>query len=109
MKMFRRVTIGMVLAGVAAPSLAASNDREDLALCKSDLKKIYGEDTRMKLKSLRKKSGGTQMRIQSFVDGESYIANCFVNRDGETNLQDSKGVALEAAQYDPAGKVTSTQ
>lgn len=106
MKMFRRVTIGMVLAGVAGPSLAAGADREDLALCKSELKKIYGEDTRLKLKSIKKQSSGNKMRIQSIVEGGSYMATCWVDKEGDINVLDKEGVALEAPKYDAEDKVS---
>jgi hypothetical protein len=106
MKMFRRITIGMVLAGVAGPSIAAGADREDLALCKSELKKIYGEDTRLKLKSIKKQSSGNKMRIQSIVDGGSYMATCWVDKEGDINVLDKEGVALEAPEYDTEGKVS---
>ncbi|MFK8047589.1 MAG: hypothetical protein AB8B81_04050 [Halioglobus sp.] len=106
MKMFRRVTIGMVLAGVAAPSMAASNNSQHLALCKSELKRVYGEDTRLKLKSIKKKRGGNQMRIQSVVDGLSSMSTCWVDREGGINLLDREGVAIEVPAYDQAEKVT---
>ena len=98
MKMFRRVTIGMVLAGVAGPSMAAGADREDLSLCKSELKKIYGEDTRLKLKSIKKQSSGNRMRIQSIVESGSYMATCWVDKEGDINVLDKEGVALKAPE-----------
>ena len=103
MKMFRRITIGMVLAGVAGPSMAAG---ADLALCKSELKNIYGEDTRLKLKSIKKQSSGNKMRIQSIVEGGSYMATCWVDKEGDINVLDKEGVALEAPEYDAEGKVS---
>ncbi|MFT4824241.1 MAG: hypothetical protein ACJAUG_002221 [Halioglobus sp.] len=107
MKMFRRVTIGMVLAGVAAPSMAASStDNDHLALCKSELKRIYGEDTRLKLKSIKKQRGGNQMRIQSVVDGLSAMSTCWIDREGGINLLDHEGVAIEVPAYDDTEKVT---
>lgn len=48
MRIFKRVTIGMVLAGVAAPALASTIDRQGLTHCKSELKRVYGEDSRTK-------------------------------------------------------------
>lgn len=106
MKMFRRITIGMVLAGVAGPALAVSNDRDHLALCKSELKKVYGEDTRLKLKSIKKQRGGNKMRIQSIVDGASYMATCTVDREGGITVLDKDGLALEAPAYDADRKVS---
>ena len=106
MKMFRRVTIGMVLAGVAAPSLAASSNNDHLSLCKSELKRVYGEDTRLKLKSIKKKRGGNQMRIQSVVDGVSSMSTCWVDREGGINLLDREGVAIEVPAHDATEKVS---
>jgi hypothetical protein len=48
MRIFKRVTIGMVLAGVAAPALASTIDRQGLTHCKSELKRVYGENSRTK-------------------------------------------------------------
>ena len=107
MKMFRRVTIGMVLAGVAAPSLAANVDRENLAQCKSELKRVYGEDSRMKLKSIKRSRQGNQMRIQTSIgDGQLHVATCWVDREGMVNLVDKNGVALTEPEYDEADKVS---
>ena len=107
MKMFRRVTIGMVLAGVAAPSMAASStDNEHLSLCKSELKRVYGEDTRLKLKSIKKKRGGNQMRIQSVVDGLSSMSTCWIDREGGINLLDREGVAIDVPAFDGQEKVS---
>lgn len=110
MKMFRRITIGMVLAGVASPSFAGSVDREDLAQCKAALKKVYGEESRMKLKSLKRQRGGDHMRIQAITNsGEDYINNCWVDDEGGVNLEDSQGMALVAPEYDVTDKVTINQ
>ena len=109
MKMFRRITIGMVLAGVAAPGLAASVDREDLAQCKSQLKRVYGEETRMKLKSIKRSRNGNQMRIQTIVPGaKSEMVTCWVDQDGVANMQDHDGVALVFPEFDSADKVTQS-
>ena len=107
MKMFRRITIGMVLAGVAAPGLAASADREDLAQCKSELKRVYGEDTRLKLKSIRRTRTGNQMRIQTIIpDAGSEMVTCWVDQDGVANMQDHDGIALIVPEFDSMDKVT---
>jgi len=100
MKMFRRVTIGMVLAGVAAPSMAANANSQHLAQCKSELKRVYGEDTRSKLKSLKRKRSGNHMQIQSVVDGVRSLSTCWVDREGDINLLDREGVAIDV----PAGR-----
>ena len=107
MKMFRRVTIGMVLAGVALPSMAGSMDREHLAQCKSELKKVYGDDARLKLKSIKRSRGGNQMRIQAVgSEGGSEMTTCWIDSAGVTNLQDHDGLALTAPDYDTSDKVT---
>jgi hypothetical protein len=110
MKMFRRITIGMVLAGVALPSMAGSMDREHLAQCKSELKKVYGDDTRLKLKSIKRSRAGNQMRIQAVgSEGGSEMTTCWVDSEGMTNLQDRDGLALTAPDYDASDKVTQHQ
>lgn len=108
MKMFKRVTIGMVLAGVAVPSLAGSLDREHLAQCKSELKRVYGEDSRMKLKSIKRSRAGNQMRIQAVVpDGGSHMATCWVDSEGMTNMLDQEGVALVIPEFDSEDKLSA--
>ena len=106
MKMFRRITIGMVLAGVAGPGLAATANQDDLAQCKSELKRVYGEDTRLKLKSIKKKRDGNQMRIQAIGGGASHMATCWVDREGVTNMIDKDGVALIAPEFEGGNQVT---
>ena len=105
MKMFRRVTIGMVLAGVALPSMAGSQDNEHLTQCKAELKKVYGEDTRLKLKSIKRSRAGNQMRIKAIgSEGDSELTTCWVDSAGVVNLQDHDGLALTSP-----GDVTSDQ
>ena len=110
MKMFRRVTIGMVLAGVAGPALAASQDQQHLAQCKSELKRVYGEDSRVKLKSIKRSRNGNQMRIQAVIpDGENQMATCWIDGEGVANLQDQSGVALTVPAFDSADKVSQAE
>ena len=107
MKIFRRVTIGMVLAGVALPSMAGSADREHLAQCKSELRKVYGEDTRMKLKSIKRSRNGNQMQILAVGgDGGSEMTTCWVDGDGFANMRDHEGVALSVPAYDVGDKLS---
>ncbi|MEH6583425.1 MAG: hypothetical protein V7754_15920 [Halioglobus sp.] len=107
MKMFRRVTIGMVLAGVAGPAMATTVDRDHLAQCKSALKSVYGDESRMKLKSIRRSRKGDQMRIQAIEQGgESHITTCWVDRDGEANVLDQDGVALVEPVPDTQNRVS---
>jgi hypothetical protein len=107
MKMFKRVTIGMVLAGVAIPAMATAPDSAHLAQCKSDLKRVYGEDTRLKLKSIKRSRNGNQMRIKAIVpDSGSHMTTCWVDHDGVTNMQDKNGVALVAPSFDSGDKVS---
>jgi hypothetical protein len=99
----------MVLAGVAAPGLAATVDRENLAQCKSQLKRVYGEETRMKLKSIKRSRNGNQMRIQTIVPGaKSEMITCWVDHDGVANMQDHDGVALVFPEFDSADKVSQS-
>ncbi|MEH6590197.1 MAG: hypothetical protein V7746_08080 [Halioglobus sp.] len=98
MRIFRRITIGMVLAGVAAPAMAGSVDRENLALCKNGLKNIYGEDSRLKLKSIKQHRKGKQMKIQAIsTDGEKQMTTCWVDGEGATRIIDANGAPLETS------------
>jgi hypothetical protein len=98
MRSFRRITIGMVLAGVAGPAMSATVDRENLALCKNGLKQIYGEDSRLKLKSIKQHRKGKQMRIQAVsADGEKQMTTCWVDDQGALRITDKNGAPLEAS------------
>jgi hypothetical protein len=110
MKMFRRVTIGMVLAGVALPSMAGSSDNENLTQCKAELRKIYGEDARLKLKSIKRSRSGNQMRIQAVgTQGGSEMTTCWIDGEGVANMRDQDGMALTAPEYDASDKLTQNQ
>jgi len=99
----------MVLAGVAAPSFASDINREHLSQCKSELKKVYGEESRLKLKSIQRKrnSQGDHLRIQAVADGESYMTTCWVDREGRAHVMDKTGVALnQAVEYEGGDQVS---
>jgi hypothetical protein len=98
MRIFRRITIGMVLAGVAGPAMAGAVDRENLAQCKNSLKHIYGEDSRLKLKSIKRHRDGKQMLIQAISgDGEKQMTTCWVDDEGTTRMIDKNGTPLEVS------------
>ena len=89
--------------------MAVSADREDLAQCKSELKRVYGEDSRLKLKSMKRSRHGNQMRIQAIIpDAGSEMVTCWVDRDGVANMLDHEGVALVAPEFDSMDKVSQS-
>jgi len=97
----------MVLASIALPSVAGTHDRENLAQCKSELRKVYGDNTTMKLKSIRRSRAGAQMRIKTIPAGdESRLVTCWIDSEGAANMVDKEGVALVAPAYDTADKVS---
>ena len=97
MKKLIATTLGVCLAAAAASSLAGQADRENLAQCKTDVKAHYGDDTRMRLRSIKRSSGETHMRMMvKPAGGENTLVVCSVGRDGVSSLADSEGVALIA-------------
>jgi len=101
MKTFTSFAVSMVLASAALPSVAGTHDRENLAQCKSELRKVFGDNTTMKLKSIKRSRAGNQMRIKTLpAGGQSQMVTCWVDNDGLTNVVDKEGVALVSPLYD---------
>ena len=107
MKTLTAITMGLILAGTALPSLAGTKDNENLAQCKAELKKVYGEDTRLKLKSIKRSRSGNQMRINAIpAEGDSQLVTCWVDRDGQINMMGKDGVAIIAPGADMGNQVS---
>lgn len=107
MKTFTSFAISMVLASAAVPTMAGTNDRENLAQCKSELKKVFGDDARMNLKSMKRSRGDVHMRILARpAGGDSQMVTCWVDGSGLTNVVDKQGVALAAPVLDTGEKVS---
>ena len=107
MKTFTSFAVSMVLASAALPTMAGTNDRESLAQCKSELRKVFGEDARMKLKSIKRRSGDVHMGILAKPsEGESQLVTCWVDNTGLTNMVDREGVAITAPMLDNGDKVS---
>lgn len=101
MRTFTSFAVSMVLASAALPSMAGTHDREHLAQCKSELRKVFGDNTTMKLKSIKRSRGGAHMRIKTVPNGgESRMVTCWVDSEGMTNMVDREGVALIAPTYE---------
>ena len=88
--------LGVVLATSAVSAFAGKKDQENLAQCKADVKAYYGEDTRMRLRSIKRSSGETHLRLMVGADSGNTLVVCSVSRDGISSLADSEGVALVA-------------
>ena len=107
MKTFTSFAVSMVLASAAVPAIAGTHDREDLAQCKSELRKVFGDNSTMKLKSIKRSRNGAQMRIKTVpADGESRMVTCWVDSEGLANMVDKEGIALVVPQYDNSDKVS---
>ena len=77
MKTFTSFAVSMVLASAASPSVSGTHDRENLAQCKAELRKVFGDNSTLKLKSIKRSRNGTHMRIKTLpVDGESQMVTC---------------------------------
>ncbi len=107
MKTFTAFAVSMVMASVALPSMAGTHDRENLTQCKSELRKVYGENTTLKLKSIKRNRNGAQMRIKTIpVEGDSLMVTCWIDSDGVANMVDKAGVALVSPSYNTGDKVS---
>jgi len=96
MKKVLATTLGVVLAAGAASALADRQDRAHLTQCKADIAAYYGEDTRMRLRSIRRAAGETHLRLTVTPDGGgNRVVVCSVSRgDGASSLADGDGMAL---------------
>ncbi|MBT4522090.1 MAG: hypothetical protein HOC23_18990 [Halieaceae bacterium] len=93
------LTMGLVMAGATLPAFASSSDNEYLGQCKAGLKAIYGEDTRLKLKSIKRSRAGNQFRIKAIpAQSSSLLVTCWVDDQGKTNLVDKNGVAIRSSE-----------
>jgi hypothetical protein len=100
MKMLAIATLGLVLTGASASTMAAKQDRQNLAQCKSDIASVFGDDTRMKLQGVKRSRVGAKMKIHAVpTDGESQLVICWVDKEGNTNLNDRQGVAMAIPAY----------
>ncbi len=98
MKKLIATTLGVVLAAGAVSAFAGSQDRENLAQCKADVKAFYGDDTRIRLRSIKHSSGDAHMRLMvTPKGGDNTLVVCSVTRDGASSLADRDGVALAAS------------
>jgi hypothetical protein len=100
MKMLAIATLGLVLTGASASTMAAKLDSQNLAQCKSDISRVFGDDTRMKLQGVKRSRVGAKMKIHATpTDGESQLVICWVDKEGNTNLNDREGVAMAIPAY----------
>lgn len=95
MKKVIATTLGVVLAASAVSAFAGKSDRESLAQCKADVTAYYGDDARVKLNSMKQRSGITHLRLKVIPsDSDSAVINCAIDRDGVSSLTTRDGVAL---------------
>ena len=100
MKIFTSFAVSMVLASAALPSVAGTHDRENLAQCKAELRKVFGDNSTLRLKSIKRSRNGAHMRIKAVpVDGERQMVTCWVDQHGMINMIDKEGIAVVAPNY----------
>ncbi len=94
MKALTTLALSVALAGGSIAAQAEGQADRDLALCKAELRGIYGEDTELNLVDRRRNQHGTRMRVAARLDADnSYFANCWVARydEGEFELAEDNG------------------
>lgn len=88
-------TLGILLATGAVSSFAAKQDRENLAQCKSDINAYYGEGTRTRLRSIKRETDATHLRLMVNPEGgKNTVVVCSVSPDGVSSLETRDGIAL---------------
>jgi hypothetical protein len=107
MKSLTTLLLSTVLAGGTLAAHAGSSDARDLATCKSELTRLYGEETRLKLAGIQNNRNGTRMKISARPgNGESHLVTCWVDREGMTNLVNRQGEVLLVGAAHEADQVT---
>ena len=108
MKTLAIATLGLILTGASASSIAAKLDTQGLAQCKADISRVFGENTRMKLKGVKRSRVGAQMRIHAVPqEGESELLTCWVDKEGNTNITDREGIAIVIPVYGEGAETVS--
>ena len=98
MKKVIATTLGVLLAASAVSAFAGKSDSESLAQCKADVAAYYGDDARVRLNSIKQRSGITHLRLKvTPKDSSSASINCAIDRDGVSSLTTRDGVALTPA------------
>ncbi|WP_439102025.1 hypothetical protein [Congregibacter sp.] len=92
-------SIGIILATSAVSAFAAKQDRENLAQCKADINAYYGDNTRTRLRSIKRRAGETDLRLMvNPKNGENTVIVCSVSGDGASSLATDDGVALTSTE-----------
>ena len=82
------------LAVLGAP--AQAGQEAQLAQCKAALASVYGEDARVKLRSIsRGREGKMRLKVVPAA-ADSLVANCWIGADGTVRLEDRDGMAITA-------------
>ena len=107
MKKLMVTVMGVVLAGTAVTAMASKSDREQLSQCTANIETVFGEETRTKLKGIKRGRSGNTLKIQAIPAGaEGQTIKCWVDKEGEVTLLDSEGVAITTSTYNTADKVS---
>ncbi|EAQ96802.1 hypothetical protein [Congregibacter litoralis] len=92
-------SIGIILATGAVSAFAAKQDRENLAQCKADINAYYGDNTRTRLRSIKRSAGETHLRLMvNPKNGENTVIVCSVSSEGASSLATGDGVALTSPE-----------
>lgn len=107
MKKLMVTVMGVVLAGSAVTAMASKSDKEQLSQCTANIETVFGEETRTKLKGIKRGRSGNTLKIQAIpAGGEGQTVKCWVDKEGEVTLMDSEGVAIAAPTYETSDKVS---
>ncbi len=99
-KVITAMVMGAVLAGSGAA--LAADGRQQLAECKEQLTVIYGEDARVRLRSMGV-GRNASLNLSVHVPGEASVrVTCRRGADGQLELMDRDGVALRSPLEDGA-------
>lgn len=91
--------LGTILIFSAASALAGKQDRLALEQCKADLNVLYGDSTRVRLRSIKRDDEETDFRLMVKAGGGgNHVVICTVSSDGVSRLADQDGMALRPAR-----------
>ena len=81
------VTSALALAG----SASADRSGDNYGLCKQAALTTHGADTRVKLKKMKNRSYGSELRLKVITDAGVVYADCLVSTDREVKYVPDQG------------------
>ncbi len=83
MKSTMTLLAAICFAAFASQATAAPSKGEALTDCKSHIAELYAGEQRTKLKKIKKRGGGLEVKFKVTAEGEKFNAVCSFAKNGE--------------------------